>query len=86
MKIYAIDNGKVSPHLKSPNFNHNLPVIPSEVSSVNFTWRSGTKKYHYHFDRLQSYDENILKPPTVSIKIKGKVPQEAKGSCSLSTF
>lgn len=79
MKIYAIDNGKVSPHLKSPNFNHNLPVIPSEVSSVNFTWRSGTKKYHYHFDRLQSYDESILKPPTVSIKIKGKVPQEAKG-------
>lgn len=79
MRIFAIDNGRVSPHLKSRNFNHYLPIIPSEVSSVNFTWRSGTKKYHYHFDRLQSFDETILKPPTVSIKIKGKVPQEAKG-------
>lgn len=79
MKIFAIDNGRVSMHLKSPNFNNNLPIIPSEVSCVNFTWRSGTKRYYYHFDRLQSLDENILKPPTVSIKIKGKVPQDAKG-------
>lgn len=79
MKIFAIDNGRVSPDLKSPNFNNNLPIIPSEVSCVNFTWRSGTKKYYYHFDRLQSLDETVLKSPTVSIKIKGKVPQEAKG-------
>lgn len=79
MKIYAIDNGKVSMHIKNPNFNHYLPIIPSEVSVVNFTWRSGTKKYYYHFDRLQSLDESILKPPTISIKPKGKVPQEAKG-------
>lgn len=79
MKIYAIDNGRVSMHLKSPNFNNNLPIIPSEVSCVNFTWRSGTKRYYYHFDRLQSLDETILKPPTVSIRNKGKVPQDAKG-------
>lgn len=79
MKIYAIDNGRVSMHLKSPNFNNNLPIIPSEMTCVNFTWRSGTKKYYYHFDRLQSLDETILKPPTVSIKIKGKVPQDSKG-------
>ena len=79
MKIYAIDNGRVSMHLKSPNFNNNLPIIPSEMTCVNFTWRSGTKKYYYHFDRLQSLDETILKPPTVSIRIKGKVPQESKG-------
>lgn len=79
MKIYAIDNGRVSMHLKSPNFNNNLPIIPSEMTCVNFTWRSGTKKYYYHFDRLQSLDETILKPPTVSIRIKGKVPQDSKG-------
>lgn len=66
-------------HLKSPNFNSNLPIIPSEMTCVNFTWRSGNKKYYYHFDRLQSLDETILKPPTVSIRIKGKVPQDAKG-------
>lgn len=82
MKIYAIDNGRVSMHLKSPNFNNNLPIIPSEMTCVNFTWRSGTKKYYYHFDRLQSLDETILKPPTVSIRIKGKVPQESKGQYS----
>lgn len=79
MKIYAIDNGKVSAHIKDPNFNHYLPVIPSEVSSVNFTWKSGSKKYYYNFDRLQSLDESILKPPTLSIKIKGRIPQEPKG-------
>lgn len=79
MKIYAIDNGKVSAHIKDPNFNQYLPVIPSEVSSVNFTWKSGPKKYDYNFDRLQSLDESILKPPTLSIKIKGRIPQEPKG-------
>lgn len=79
MKIFAIDNGRVSMHLKSPNFNNNLPIIPSEMSCVNFTWHSGTKKYRYNFDRLQSLDEAILKPPTVSIRIKGRVPQESKG-------
>ncbi|KAJ6639830.1 Protein shifted, partial [Pseudolycoriella hygida] len=78
IKIYAIDNGKVSAHIKDPNFNHYLPVIPSEVSSVNFTWKSGSKKYYYNFDRLQSLDESILKPPTLSIKIKGRIPQEPK--------
>lgn len=86
MKIYAIDNGRVSMHLKSPNFNNNLPIIPSEMSCVNFTWHSGKKKYRYNFDRLQSLDETILKPPTVSIRIKGRVPQESKGLCSLEQY
>lgn len=79
MKIFAIDNGKVSPHIKDPNFPIYLPTIPSEVSYVNFTWKSGAKKYDYHFDRLQSLDENILKPPIISIKIKGRVPRNPKG-------
>lgn len=79
LKIYAIDNGRVSMHLKSPNFNKNIPIIPSEVSSVNFTWRAGTKKYYYHFDRLLSLDESILKPPKVSIEDHGDVPKKAKG-------
>ncbi len=89
MKIYAIDNGKVSAHIKDPNFNLYLPVIPSEVSLVNFTWKSGSKKYYYNFDRLQSLDESILKPPTLSIKIKGRIPQEPKGLfniCLISQF
>lgn len=79
MRIYAIDNGRVSMHIKNPNFNHYLPIIPSEVSVVNFTWCSGKKKYYYHFDRMQSLDESVLKTPIISIKTQGKVPQEAKG-------
>lgn len=79
MKIYAIDNGKVSQHIKDPNFNQYLPIIPSEVSTVNFTWMSGNKKYYYNFDRLESLDENILKAPTISIKPQGKVPRDPKG-------
>uniref|UniRef100_A0A182QJ57 Wnt inhibitory factor 1 n=1 Tax=Anopheles farauti TaxID=69004 RepID=A0A182QJ57_9DIPT len=78
MKIYAIDNGRVSPHIRDPNFSQYLPVIPSEVSCVNFTWKAGSKKYYYNFDRLMSVDENILKPPTISIKTTGRVPKNAK--------
>lgn len=78
MKIYAIDNGKISPAILDPNFNQYLPVIPSEVNNVNFTWAAGNKKYHYNFDRLQSWDEKILKSPTISIKTKGKIPKEPK--------
>ncbi|XP_053678886.1 protein shifted [Anopheles nili] len=78
MKIYAIDNGRVSPHIRDPNFSQYLPVIPSEVSCVNFTWKAGLKKYYYNFDRLMSVDENILKPPTISIKTVGRVPKNAK--------
>lgn len=80
MRIYAIDNGRVSMHLKNPNFNNNLPIIPSEVSVVKFTWHAGTKKYYYHFDRLLSLDESILKKPTVSIKPEGNVPRKDEGN------
>ena len=46
--------------------------------AVNFTWTAGHKKYKYNFDLLQSNDENILKAPTISIKTKGKIPQQPK--------
>lgn len=85
-KIYAIDNGRVSADLRNPNLNNNLPIIPTEVSIVNFTWKSGNKKYTYHFDKLQSTDESILKSPTVSIATGGNVPQEAKGLHKLFRF
>lgn len=78
-RVYAIDNGRVSADLRNPNLNNNLPIIPTEVSSVNFTWKSGNKKYTYHFDQLQSSDETILKSPIVSIDVEGYVPQESKG-------
>lgn len=78
MEIYAIVNGNVLPYILDPNFEHYLPVIPSEVSYVNFTWKAGNKKYNYHFDQLQSYDESILEAPEISIKTKGRVPKRPK--------
>lgn len=69
----------MSADLRKRNVNNNLPIIPTEVSNVNFTWKAGSKKYTYHFDQLQSSDETILKSPTVSIDSQGKVPQESKG-------
>lgn len=80
VQIYAIDNGRVSPHLKDPHINDYLPTIPSEVSSVNFTWSSGPKKYTYHFDRLTTSDDTILKPPTISIDAMGVVPKTPQGT------
>lgn len=79
MKIYAINNGSVSYHIKDPHFNQYIPTIPSEVNSVNFTWRSGNRKYYYQFDRLQSLNENILKSPTISIDLEGEVPKASQG-------
>lgn len=76
----------MSADLRNPNLNNNLPIIPTEVSIVNFTWKSGNKKYTYHFDKLLSTDESILKSPTVSIATEGNVPQEAKGLHILLNF
>lgn len=78
MEIYAIMNGNVLSYILDPNFEKYLPVIPSEVSYVNFTWKAGLKKYYYHFDRLQSFDESILKAPVISINTKGRVPRRPK--------
>lgn len=79
IKVYAIAMGRVNFFIMDPHINQHIPTIPSEVNSVNFTWRSGKRKHYYHFDRLQSLNENVLKPPTVSIKLDGRVPPEARG-------
>lgn len=78
MEIYAIVNGNVLAYILDPNFENYLPVIPSEVNYVNFTWKAGNKKYNYNFDKLQSYDESILEAPVISIKTKGRVPKRPK--------
>lgn len=79
MEIHVIDEGNVLPYVLDPNFEKYLPMIPSEVNSVNFTWRSGPKKYYYHFNVLKTLDESILDPPQISIKTKGRIPRRAKG-------
>ncbi|KAF0763420.1 protein shifted [Aphis craccivora] len=79
MPIYAIMEGKVTPYILDKNFEQYLPVIPSEVGYVNFTWMSGNKNYFYMFDTLDSDDKNILEPPTVTVKTDGKIPKRPKG-------
>ncbi|KYN33970.1 Protein shifted [Trachymyrmex septentrionalis] len=78
MEIYAIAEGRVLAYLLDPEFENKLPIIPSEVSHVNFTWKSGVKKYYYNFFRLKSYDESILKTPSITIKKEGRVPKRPK--------
>lgn len=78
MRIYAINDGFVLPYIVDPNFEKYLPVIPSEVSSVNFTWRSGEKNYYYNFNRLYSFNDNILDNPVISISQQGQVPKSSK--------
>lgn len=51
-------------------------VRPSDVDYINLTWTSGQKKYRYHFDQLTSLNEDVLLPPVISIKPKGKIPKE----------
>lgn len=50
-----------------------------QVGVVNFTWRAGDKKYFYNFDRLQSFNEEVLLPPVVSVDTRGKIPRRPKG-------
>jgi len=78
MRIFAIENGRVTPLLRDPAFDTYLPVIPPEINYVNFTWTAGKKKYRYHFDQMISLDEQILQTPSISIKPKGKIPPEPK--------
>lgn len=82
MRVFAIHNGHISPYILDPNFSHKLPIIPSEVGYVNFTWRS-RKKYYYNFDTLTSSDEKVLSPPVLSIKPQGRVPKADKGNLQL---
>lgn len=79
MQVFAIINGHVSQYVLDPNFSNKLPVIPSEVGHVNFTWKS-KKRYYYDFDILTSSDLTILKPPVLSIKTRGRVPKTSKGN------
>jgi len=44
MEIFVIADGYVMPYILDPNFEKHLPIIPTEVSSVNFTWKSGGYK------------------------------------------
>lgn len=80
MEIFAITEGRVLPYLLDPEFESKLPIIPSEVTYVNFTWKSGVKKYYYNFYRLKSFDESILKTPSITIKTQGRVPKRPKGN------
>jgi len=79
MEIYVIAEGTVVSYLLDPDFENKVPIIPSEVSHVNFTWKSGVKKYLYNFYRLKSFDESILKTPSITIKKQGRVPKRPKG-------
>jgi len=76
-RLYAIHNSRVTNDLRDTTL-YNFLVIPSEVNYVNFTWKSGRRKYFYDFDRLQTMDESILKAPTLSIRKSGRIPQEQK--------
>lgn len=79
MEIYAIDEGRVVPYLLDPDFESKLPIIPNEVTYVNFTWKSGVKKYFYNFFLLKSFNESVLKTPSITIKKQGRVPKRQKG-------
>ncbi|XP_017850217.1 protein shifted isoform X1 [Drosophila busckii] len=76
-RIYAIQDGSVLNEMRDTSVYSYL-VIPSEVNYVNFTWKSGRRKYNYDFDRLETMDESILKAPTLSINKRGRIPQEEK--------
>nr|CAG4636991.1 EOG090X05QS [Ceriodaphnia reticulata] len=79
MEIYIAADGRVLSYILDPMFEKYLPIIPAEVGYVNFTWKSGeNKKYYYHFDRLQSFNEDILQSPTVSVETRGRVPRKPK--------
>jgi WIF domain len=78
IRIFAIENGRVNPLLRDPAFDTLMPIIPDEIRYMNFTWTAAKKKYRYHFDQMMSLDENVLLPPVISIKPKGKIPQEPK--------
>ncbi|KAG8336328.1 Wnt inhibitory factor 1 [Homalodisca vitripennis] len=77
---------KYSIHFRSPGWWGFFLIIKVvyvmesnlQAGYVNLTWKSGTKKYYYNFDRLQSFNEDVLASPVISIKTKGRVPRRPK--------
>ncbi|KAK4304887.1 hypothetical protein Pmani_023194 [Petrolisthes manimaculis] len=78
MEIFVIHNSRVLPYILDPKFEGQLPVIPAQVESVNFTWRAGSKKYYYAFDHLYSQDEGMLGVPVLSLPTRGRVPRRPR--------
>lgn len=77
MDIPVIFDGIVMSYVREPNFEKTLPVIPYEVSSVNFTWSTGfSQSYYYNFDQLTSFNTSILANPYVTIAKEGKIPRK----------
>ena len=64
----------------------NLTSFSTQVGVVNFTWRAGDRKYLYHFDRLLSFNEDILLPPVVSVDTRGRIPRKPKGNQLLHSY
>lgn len=66
-------------HFVDPHFEKYLPIIPAEVTSVNFTWKAGDQRpYHYHFDQLTSFNTSVMDDPFISIPTEGKVPKRPR--------
>lgn len=78
--MYAIRNGLVLYDILDGSAYKYLEylVLPPEVNYVNFTWKAGSRKYFYNFDRLETLNESVLKVPTLSIKKKGRIPKEER--------
>lgn len=77
MKIFAISDGTVLSYIQDAQLQSYLPVVPSEVISVNFTWKSGEiRQYFYSFDELSSNDTSILLNPKLTIARQGIIPRE----------
>lgn len=76
MEIPVIIDGVVMSFVREPNFEKTLPVIPYEVSSVNFTWSTGCcRSYSYDFYLLESSNTSVLANPSVTIPREGQVPR-----------
>ncbi|UYV68300.1 WIF1 [Cordylochernes scorpioides] len=79
MQIFIVSDGRVMPYILDPALEQRLPVVPGDVSTVNFTWRAGVlKEYFYQFDILQSSDTTVLQHPHVTVERQGRVPAFAK--------
>nr|XP_045598367.1 uncharacterized protein LOC123758250 isoform X2 [Procambarus clarkii] len=70
---------KTQPQVSGLKDSLQLPLFHMAlVENVNFTWRAGSKRYYYTFDRLYSQDEEVLEVPVLSLPTHGTVPRKSK--------
>ncbi|XP_045165919.2 wnt inhibitory factor 1-like isoform X2 [Mercenaria mercenaria] len=78
LHLYIIHEGTLKYYMNNVDIIGNLPILESDIDTVNLTWEAGDEQYTYWFDNLKSKNKTILYNPLLSIPASGIIPKGPK--------